>query len=427
MVSGTLNDAWVRTEHYLRESKTEFYQVGAHLGPGAQRQVPLHAARRHLQVRRRHPGRDDDRLRRPRRAGLSVTTTPTCASPAADLRHQRRPIRRTSSWPKSATGRRTSPTSSAPRSCATEWDVIDDFTAQGRRRLPPLQFRHRSASPATPWSAATAGSTACSARITCSPTRAVRPDRGLRLPGHRRARRDCSRSATPASRPAPPTSWLIPNLDAAAAFTGLYNRTPAVDAGNTRGVVEEVTGGYLQFDVKGELFGIELRRSTRACATSTPTRPRPASTAARRSRSSATMTTGCRRSTSRSSRPTTSSSAPRSSKVITRPTLGNLTPGGSVDGFNYRVTFGNPFLDPFRATAYDLALEWYFAPQSIVSVALFQQGHRELPGRANTRSGTFASTGLPISVIPPSSPGGDQPAKASCGRSTRSSTAPAPT
>ncbi len=28
MIAGTLNDAWVRTEHYLRKSQTEFYQLG---------------------------------------------------------------------------------------------------------------------------------------------------------------------------------------------------------------------------------------------------------------------------------------------------------------------------------------------------------------------------------------------------------------
>ena len=28
MISATLNDAWVRTEHYKRKSSTEFYQVG---------------------------------------------------------------------------------------------------------------------------------------------------------------------------------------------------------------------------------------------------------------------------------------------------------------------------------------------------------------------------------------------------------------
>ena len=94
--------------------------------------------------------------------------------------------------------------------------------------------------------------------------------------------------------------------------------------------------------------------------------------------------------------------------VITRPTLGNLTPGGSVDGFNYRVNFGNPFLEPFRATAYDLAFEWYFAPQSIFSVALFKKDVASFPV-AETRSGTFASTGLPTSVIPPSSPAAINP------------------
>jgi TonB-dependent receptor len=94
--------------------------------------------------------------------------------------------------------------------------------------------------------------------------------------------------------------------------------------------------------------------------------------------------------------------------VITRPTLGNLTPGGSVDGFNYRVNFGNPFLDPFRATAYDLAFEYYFAPQSIFSVALFKKDVKSFP-IATTSSGTFASTGLPLSVIPASSPAAINP------------------
>jgi len=89
--------------------------------------------------------------------------------------------------------------------------------------------------------------------------------------------------------------------------------------------------------------------------------------------------------------------------VMTRPTLGNLTPGGSVDGFNYRINYGNPFLDPFRATSYDLAFEWYFAPQSIFSVALFKKDIASFPVSTMT-SGTFASTGRPTSIIPPRSP-----------------------
>src|SRR3546814_15631064 len=58
-------------------------------------------------------------------------------------------------------------------------------------------------------------------------------------------------------------------------------------------------------------------------------------------------------------------------KVITRPTLGSLTPGGSVDQFNFRITSGNPFLAPYRATTYDLPAEWYFAPGSLPSLPLF--------------------------------------------------------
>src|SRR3546814_19865191 len=66
-------------------------------------------------------------------------------------------------------------------------------------------------------------------------------------------------------------------------------------------------------------------------------------------------------------------------KVITRPTLGSLTPGGSVDQFNFRITSGNPFLEPYRATTFDLAAEWYFAPGAIASVALFAKDIDSFP------------------------------------------------
>ncbi len=41
--------------------------------------------------------------------------------------------------------------------------------------------------------------------------------------------------------------------------------------------------------------------------------------------------------------------------------------------FNKTVTAGNPMLDPYRAKAYDLSFEWYFAEDSLVSLALFQK------------------------------------------------------
>jgi TonB-dependent receptor len=94
---------------------------------------------------------------------------------------------------------------------------------------------------------------------------------------------------------------------------------------------------------------------------------------------------------------------------MTRPLLANLTPGGSADGFNFRVNFGNPDLQPYRATAYDAALEWYFAPQSVFSVAFFKKEIDSFPV-ASSRVDTFTSTGLPASVLATSSPGFLNPA-----------------
>lgn len=61
------------------------------------------------------------------------------------------------------------------------------------------------------------------------------------------------------------------------------------------------------------------------------------------------------------------------SRVMTRPPLASLTPGVSanVSGGTRTVTRGNPLLDPIEADAFDLTAEWYFAPESLVSVGVF--------------------------------------------------------
>jgi len=61
------------------------------------------------------------------------------------------------------------------------------------------------------------------------------------------------------------------------------------------------------------------------------------------------------------------------SKVMTRPNLNQINPGASVSvsGNSRGVTAGNPELEPFTADAYDLAFEWYFTNEALLSVALF--------------------------------------------------------
>jgi TonB-dependent receptor len=88
-------------------------------------------------------------------------------------------------------------------------------------------------------------------------------------------------------------------------------------------------------------------------------------------------------------------------KVMSRPDLGSLTPGStvSVSGTVRGVTAGNPNLDPFRAKTFDLAFEWYFQSQALLSLALFQKNIDSLVQTVTT-STTFTGNpfGIPDSV-----------------------------
>jgi iron complex outermembrane recepter protein len=205
-------------------------------------------------------------------------------------------------------------------------------------------------------------------------------------------------------------SWLVPNLDAATTFTNLYSRPLVNDVGNIRGVQETTKGGYVQFDAKGNLLGLEyaLNAGVRHAKTN---------------QSSYGLVSGVTATVNRSYEdwlpsanlalyPTENTVVRLAvADVMTRPTLGSLTPGGSADGFNYTVTSGNPFLEPYRATNYDLSLEWYFAPQAVLSVALFKKDVKTFTQSASVTGATFAQTGLPASVLSPASPAALNPAQ----------------
>jgi TonB-dependent receptor len=102
-------------------------------------------------------------------------------------------------------------------------------------------------------------------------------------------------------------------------------------------------------------------------------------------------------------------------RVMVRPALGDLSPGAGVDSFGFTINFQNPNLDPTRATTLDAAAEWYFADGSLLSLAVFTKDIDSFPVR-ETRRGTFASTGLPPSVLFPTSPAAESPGgEGNCG------------
>jgi TonB-dependent receptor len=203
------------------------------------------------------------------------------------------------------------------------------------------------------------------------------------------------------------SSFIIANLANAAGFTNLYGRAAIPNNSNIRGVVESDEGAFMQFNGKGELFG--LRYAANGGVRYMKTK-----------QSSTGINNGVTVEIAREYNDTLPSFNVAlfptedfivrlaASKVMTRPNLANLTPGGSVSGFLYTVSFGNPALDPFRAKAYDLSFEYYFAPESIFSVALFKKDVSSFPV-STTRSGTYASTGLPLSLILAGSPASSAP------------------
>jgi iron complex outermembrane receptor protein len=76
-------------------------------------------------------------------------------------------------------------------------------------------------------------------------------------------------------------------------------------------------------------------------------------------------------------------------KVMARPQLASLTPGTTsfpnlTGGLNSAgaapsVTIGNPFLNPFRATNYDLSFEKYFGRDGLISVTFFKKDIESFP------------------------------------------------
>lgn len=88
------------------------------------------------------------------------------------------------------------------------------------------------------------------------------------------------------------------------------------------------------------------------------------------------------------------------SRVMTRPPLAQLTPGGAVNvaGGTRTVTQGNPNLDPIEADAFDVGVEWYFASESVVSLGFFYKDVKTYIATLRTTQ-PFNTLGIPEAVL----------------------------
>ncbi len=387
LIKGTFDNAWVRIEHYERELDTTFYQFSANLTHEFNDQFKIQGLAGFSKSDADIPYETtiifDDRdatgykydytdMKKPVLAFGTSVTEPTNFQ-FAEFRD--RPSNNTNEFKTVALN--------------ADWAITDELTWKAGAVYREFEFGlTEGARDSTYCAAFTCAAGTYGAPVTAALTNSF----------------SLSGAEAPAGTT---TSWVVPNLQAATAMVNLYSRPLIVQAGNTRSVTEKDTGGFLQFDVKSQIMDLNyaLNLGVRYVKTE---------------QSSTGINNSQKVTVDRSYEDWLPAGNlalyPRENlilrgsiaKVMTRPSLGNLTPGGSVDGFNYRITSGNPALNPFRATAYDASVEWYFARESIFSIAVFQKDIASFPITAST-TGSYASTGLPLSLILASSPAAANP------------------
>jgi len=382
MITGTFNNAWVRTERYSRESETEFYQVSGRL----EQQIT-------------------DTVTATLRGGLSQSDADIPVESTLifddrdfngysfDYTDMANPVLTFGSGIDNPTQFQLAELRDRPSNTTNKfetagldlaWEASDELTIEAGGIYRKFDFD-------------TLGyardSTYCAA-FTCAPGQY-----GLPVTADIAELFELGDAGQPSGTT---TSWIVPQLDAAADAVNLYGRTPVLQLGQDRSVVEKTTGGYFQVGWDTDVAGMRFTGNVGSRYVKTE--------------QSSTGFVGTTEVTVERSYDDFLPAANLNlfftpdlvlrgavAKVINRVPLGSLTPGGNVDQFNFRITSGNPFLEPIRSTNVDLALEWYFAPGAIASVALFAKELESFP-IAGTTTGTFAQSGLPTSLLTPGTP-----------------------
>lgn len=204
------------------------------------------------------------------------------------------------------------------------------------------------------------------------------------------------------------TSWISPNVSAAASLIGIYS-IPLEEGSrdqNIRAVKEEDIGGWVQLDFSGSLGNVGVRGDIGVRYVETTT-------------ASTGLVNGEPVTVERDYTDTLPSMnlvfdmtedflvRLGLAEVMARPTLGNLTPGGSLNSFEgppFSYNAGNPGLDPYRATNLDLSLEWYFAEDALLSVGFFDKDVDSYFLTSDSIIVPYSQTGLPLDFPPASSP-----------------------
>ncbi len=195
------------------------------------------------------------------------------------------------------------------------------------------------------------------------------------------------------------TQWVVPNLNAIAALfnincncntgvTGGDFRLTSITNGNARGgnrfISEEDRGFYLQADFRTDILDMPLRGNLGFRQVSTNLYAEGYSSTGGGTRVYGSHKYDDTLPSLNLALEVTDKFTVRfgASKMMARPQIGNTLAGTNylvpttslaASGPNFTASIGNVDLNPFMAKTYDLSFEWYFAPESLLSIAFFKK------------------------------------------------------
>jgi len=200
--------------------------------------------------------------------------------------------------------------------------------------------------------------------------------------------------------------WVSPNIKAAVDLIDIYNIPGGSRDQNIRAVTEESVGAWVQLDFMGNLGNVGVRGDVGVRYVETTT-------------TSTGLVDGSPVTVEKDYDDTlpslnltfelTDDLLLRASyaDVMARPSLGDVTPGGSLDNFNgppFGYDAGNPGLEPYRATNLDISLEWYFAEEALLSFTWFDKDVDSFFQTSESIIVPFSQSGLPSDLPVASSP-----------------------
>lgn len=201
-----------------------------------------------------------------------------------------------------------------------------------------------------------------------------------------------------------PSSWISPDVNAVRSLLEIASLEAPIRISDNRTVKEEDTGFYAQIDFSTEVAGYPVRGDVGIREVTTDV------TGTGWTAENGTTSQTTLEHSYDNSLPSLNLAIDASEDVIvrvgwaeslSRPSVSSLAPGGSLNTFSepYSYNITNIDVAPFESTNTDLAIEWYFADESLLAVSFFDKELDSYNLASTSNELPFSQAGIPTSLV----------------------------